>query len=95
MFRLTSARRISRQDVGLPVLVPGPVGVAGRRRRRRLDPLVDAFVGADEVQVLRDGGAHGVVAVAETENNLEQRRLDDGTGGGSSGILNHLDDPGS
>ena len=86
MFRLTSARRISRQDVGLPVLISGSVGVAGRRRR--LDPLVDAFVGADEVQVLRDGGANGVVAVAEAEDNLEQRRLDDVTGGGSSGILN-------
>ena len=77
------------------MLVPGPVGVAGRRRRRRLDPLVDAFVGADEVEVLRDGGAHGVVAVAKAKDNLEPRMMDDGTGRGSSGILNDLDDPGS
>ena len=56
------------------MLVSDPVGVIRRRRRRRrrrLDPFVDAFVGADEVQVLRDGGAHGVVAIAETKDDLQ------------------------
>jgi hypothetical protein len=35
-----------------------------------LDAVVVPLVGADEVEVLGDGGANGVVTVAETENNL-------------------------